>query len=74
MMKRLFVILLVTFLCTTNSLLAQSENVDFMRSIGKIYVVVAVIVISFIGMVAFLFYMEKRLTKLENQINDHGKS
>ncbi len=50
---------------------AQSGNADFVRSIGKIYVVVAVIVLIFIGIIAFLIYLERKLTKLENQIKDH---
>lgn len=50
---------------------AQSAQPDFMRSIGKIYVVVAVIVAVFLGLVLFLIYLDKRLTKLENQINQH---
>ena len=40
-----------------------------MRSIGKIYVVVAVIVVAFIGIVLFLIYLDRKVTKLENQIN-----
>lgn len=42
-----------------------------MRSTGKIYVVVAVIVTIFIGIVLFLIYLDRKLTKLENQINDN---
>lgn len=41
-----------------------------MRSTGKIYVVVAVIVAIFIGLVFFMVYLDKKLTKLENQINE----
>ena len=50
--------------------MAQASGGDFMRSIGKIYVVVAVIVAIFIGIVVFLIYLERKLTKLENQIKD----
>ncbi len=48
-----------------------AQDSDFFRSIGKIYVVVAVIVAIFIGLVLFLIYLDRRLTKLENQINDN---
>lgn len=48
---------------------AQGEQVDFMRSIGKIYVVVAVIIVILLGLFYYLFRMDKNLTKLENQIN-----
>jgi hypothetical protein len=41
------------------------------RSEGKMFVVVAVISAIFAGIVIFLVYLERRLAKLENQINDH---
>ena len=65
---KLFLFLLSTFLC--NILQAQSQNPDFARSIGKMYVVVAVILAIFIGIVIFLIYLDRKLTKLENQIKD----
>lgn len=53
-------------------LFAQSVvSEDFMRSVGKIYVVVGVIVLVFLGLVLFVWRMDRRLTKLENQINHH---
>ena len=51
-------------------LLLQAQP-DFMRSVGKIYVVVAVIVIVLLGLFAFVWLVDRRLTKLEDQINDH---
>jgi preprotein translocase subunit SecG len=68
MKKRLFSLL---FLLTTTilSLYAQSDaGSDFMRSTGKLYVVVAAIVAIFLGIVIFLVILERKLTKLENQI------
>jgi hypothetical protein len=68
MKKRLFSLL---FLLTTTilSLYAQSgTGSDFMRSTGKLYVVVAAIVAIFLGIVIFLVILERKLTKLENQI------
>ena len=62
-------------LFSVTTLAAQNNPpTDFMRSTGKIYVVVAVIVVGFIGLVCFMFYMDKKLTKLEDQIKNHGKS
>ncbi len=58
--------LLVPFLAS-----AQDPAADFMRSIGKIYVVVAVIIAIFLGIIVFLVFLDRRLTKLENQIKDH---
>lgn len=48
---------------------AQAEASDFMRSVGKIYVVVAVIAIIFVLLAAYLVYLDRKLTKLENQIS-----
>lgn len=51
-----------------NSLLAQTAPpADFMRSLGKMYVVVGVIVLVFVGLIAWLWYLDRRLTKLEDQ-------
>lgn len=62
---------LLTILACLPSLLTFAQNdSDFMRSTGKIYVVVAVIIAVFIGLVLFLIYLDRRLTKLENQTNE----
>lgn len=58
------------FLSLQTTLWGQGAGGDFMRSTGKIYVVVAVIVAIFVGIVAFLMYLDRKLTKLENQIED----
>jgi|TARA_B110000483_G_C17841001_1_gene406574 hypothetical protein len=47
------------------SAFAQTENI--MYSEGKIYVVVAVVAIIFIGLAAFLMGMDKRIKNLENE-------
>ena len=62
---------IISLLFSITSLMAQDQEPDFLRSIGKIYVVVLVIVAIFIGIVLFLIYLDRRLTKLENQINEH---
>lgn len=63
---------LVFFLLPFTYLLAQQDaDADFMRSLGKMYVVVAVIAAIFTGIVIFLVYLDRKLTKLENQINHH---
>ncbi len=49
----------------------QNTDADFMSSIGKIYVVVAVIVAVFVGIVIFLIYLDRKLTKLEDQIKEN---
>ncbi len=73
MKKQLWLTTLLTFVAIA-TIYAQSESTDFMRSTGKIYVVVAVIVIVFLGIVAFLIRLDRKLTKLETQIKEHGKN
>ncbi|MEZ4948870.1 MAG: CcmD family protein [Saprospiraceae bacterium] len=74
-MKSIFRHLIFFFaLLGSSNLLAQSPEQDFMRSMGKMYVVVAVIVAIFIGIIVFITLLDKRLTKLENQIKKNGKA
>ncbi|MCP3932242.1 MAG: CcmD family protein [Bacteroidetes bacterium] len=68
-MKKLF-LLLSFLLLTLSPILAQSDTPDFMRSIGKIFVVVFVIAIIFIGIFLFLLFLDKKVTKLESQIRE----
>ncbi len=68
MAKKTF--LAISLLLCSSLLFGQGEGTDFMRSTGKIYVVVAVIIAIFIGIVLFLAYLDRKLTNLENQIKD----
>lgn len=47
---------------------AAEENMDFMRSIGKIYVVVAVIIATFLGLTIFLIYIDRKITRIEKEL------
>jgi hypothetical protein len=49
---------------------AESSSVDFLRSTGKIYSVVLVIALIFLGILTFLYRLDRKLTKLENQIKN----
>ncbi len=69
-MRKKITIIFTGLIFALSNLQAQGANPDFMRSTGKIYVVVAVIVAIFVGLVFFMVYLDKKLTKLENQIND----
>lgn len=67
-MKKSILLINCFILLSLNILNAQSPNGDFMRNIGMIYVVIGVIIIIFIGIIAFLINLDRKLTKLENQI------
>ncbi|MEJ7645988.1 MAG: CcmD family protein [Chryseolinea sp.] len=46
----------------------QAEMADALRADGKIWVVVAIIVVILAGLVAYLFLLDKKVKKLENQL------
>lgn len=69
--RLLFTLLFVLMSVAESWAQAPAPEADFMRSTGKIYVVVAVLVAIFVGILAFLVYLERKVTKLETQINDH---
>ena len=59
-------VLFILGLVWSSSTMAQEiEMADAMRSNGKIYVVVAVIVIIFTGLLVYLLSIDSRLKKLE---------
>jgi CcmD family protein len=43
---------------------------DLMRSNGKIYVLLAVVLLIFAGIVFFLMFLEQRLSQLEKEMDD----
>ena len=51
---------------------AAEPPADFLRSINKMYVVVAVIVLVFLGLAFYLWSLDRKLTVLEDQIDDHA--
>lgn len=53
--------------------LAQAQDQggnDFFSNIGKMYVTVAVIVILFLGIIAFLVYLERKVARLERDLEE----
>jgi predicted permease len=62
-MKKISIIATLLLFSTFSK--AQNDGGDFMRNTGSIYVVVGVILIIFIGIIAFLINLDKKITKLE---------
>jgi CcmD family protein len=66
-----FILTLALILSFALNLLAQNSNgvemADSLRSSGKIYVVVLVISVVFIGLAIYLFSIDSRLKKIEKQ-------
>jgi len=59
-----FFLSLITFAQETE----QVEMADEMRASGKIYVVVAVLVTVFIGIVIYLIRIDRKVSKLEKEV------
>jgi heme/copper-type cytochrome/quinol oxidase subunit 2 len=72
-MKKFFasivVFLFVQFCCISAMAQSQTEttNTDIMRSNGKIYVVMAVVVTIVTGLFLYVFSIDKKISKLENK-------
>jgi len=64
----------LAFLATILSLqtFAQEQNTvemaDVMRSNGKIYVVITVLTVVFLGIVIYLINLDRKVTKLEKEL------
>ena len=65
-MKRLISILLLAFMPIL-SMAQEVDMADTMRSNGKIFVVVGVIAIIFVGLLVYMVMLDRRLTKMENE-------
>lgn len=68
MIKR---IILSCFLLICNYVLFAQEMATEMRSNGKIYVVVAVLVTVLIGIILYLIRLDRKLTRLEKESKIH---
>ena len=63
-----FLLLCLLFFSSISIIAQESNGVDMateLRSSGKIYVVVAVLAVIFIGLAFYLFSMDNRLKKIE---------
>ena len=61
---------IILFLAISLPAAFAEGNRDFMRETGKINVVVAVILMIFLGIVWYLIRLERKLTKLEHQTKE----
>ena len=60
-----------------NAAIAQPEKVemaDVMRSEGKIYVVVAIILVVLAGLIAYLFLLDKKLSRMEKLLHERQQT
>jgi CcmD family protein len=71
--KRAFCFLVSLTGILISTIHAQSANDDFFRSTGKIYVVVAGLLVIFLLIVAYLIWLDLRIKNLENKL-PNGKN
>ena len=64
-----FCLVSIMLVLATSSSYAADTGGDFFTNIGKIYVVVGVILLVFLGLVFFLIRLENRIKKLEDEIS-----
>ena len=70
--------LILTFIgmISSRALIAQEtaeiEMADRMMASGKIYVVVAVLLLIFLGIVLYLILLDRKIGKLERDTNNQG--
>jgi len=73
-MKKLYkrLVMLVLFIATNCMLFAQDKPVemaDVMRSNGKIYIVVAICLLILIGLFIYVWNVDRKISRLENNNN-----
>ena len=66
MKNRLFV--LFALFLSQSAFAQNAEMADTMRSNGKIYVVVAIILIIFAGLITYLVMMDRKITRIEKKL------
>lgn len=70
MIRKIFVftlLLLINFWTQAQNTTEKVDMADTMRSNGKIYVVVAVILTIFAGIIIYLIRLDRKMSKLEKE-------
>jgi hypothetical protein len=72
-MRNKLALILLFLIIQTNIALSQNKELpvenDFFNQIGKIYVVVGVILLIFIGIIIYMVRLDRKITVLEQEIN-----
>ena len=71
-----FNIFLIAVFCLFNTVaVAQdAEMADTFRSEGKIYVVVAIVLVVLAGLITYLFVIDRKVSRLEKRLGDRSKT
>ena len=65
-----YLIALLTILLAGSAYAQNAEMADTLRSEGKIYVVVAIILIVLTDLIVYLFLLDRKMNKLEQMIGE----
>ena len=60
---------ILALLVSTWSMAQNAEMADTMRADGKIYVVVGIILIILVGLISYLFMMDRKLSRIEKELD-----
>jgi CcmD family protein len=67
--KYTLITFILLFVITPVWLMAQPiEMADTLRSEGKIYVVVAILLVIFAGLIGYLFLLDRKITRIEKKL------
>ena len=69
-MRKYLLLILLTLSSLATSAQQEVEMADTMRSEGKIYVVVAILVLILIGLVGYLVQLDRKVSKLEKRLSE----
>ncbi len=64
--KKVIASIIMMFAAVAASAQATTEEQGFMRSEGKIYVVVAIVLTILIGAILYLILLDRKISRLEN--------
>lgn len=70
---KLILTFILTFTLSVTSFAGDSSVIESMHENGKIYPVIAILSVIFIGIVLFLVRQEKKIKHLEEEIKDNQK-
>ena len=65
--------LIASVLCALPGFSQEVEMADTMRSEGKIYVVVAIVVVILAGLLVYVFALDRKATRLEKKLDELNK-
>ena len=75
MIRKVFLaVIIIAFICSSAIAQESVEMADVMRSNGKIYVVVAVAAVVLFGLIGYLISIDRKLSKIEKEIESKSKN